>query len=188
MALRNTMLPMDSVFTAKQDMLRTAAILDGMKSMVKAEDQRDDLDCNLADLLEIVRDVMNERGTVAPYDLFEPGYSEMRVKWMIQYLNSKSMKVMVIPPFLSGFNGTEPEITPSYISDGQDDIINESQNLLQYLRSNFSLDEKKELLEAILNWFSANFSDQESDPSAELCRLVRNFSSAIRRVLVQDQV
>ncbi|MFC1716288.1 hypothetical protein ACFL6S_21625 [Candidatus Poribacteria bacterium] len=188
MRVRNTMLAMDSESSVNQDMLGVVAILDVPESMGAEKDQKDDLDSSLADLLETVRDVMNERGTVAPYDLFEPGYSEMRVKWMIHYLNSESVKVMVIPPFLCGFNGTEPEITPSYVSDGKSDVINESQNLLQYLRSKFSFDEKKEILEVILNWFRANFSDQESGPSMELCRLVRNFNSAMQRVLGQDQI
>ncbi len=184
MTVRNTTLAPGLQSPLRQYLMQmiSPGMFDDPESVLVAEDH-DDFDCQLADLAVFVRDWMNLRGIVAPSYLLEPEYIELRGRWMVL-----TRCLVIVPPMLMEFNGNEPFIEPASISDPLSSYaINNRQNLLHYIRSNFTPDDKGKLLEAILDWFQANFSDQETSSSKELCSLLRDFNTAIRRA-IQDQL
>lgn len=129
----------------------------------------------IAELMETTRNLMNHMPMRSSVHLFGTESA------MFQYTNSAGISLYIFPRLADSSKGSS-EIQ-AFISDGFSAIVDENrEKLYLYICDNFSANEQIEILQALLEWYHANFLSGESS----ICGLIRDFCRDIEQEISRD--
>lgn len=184
MAVKHTTLPLDSKTAVKQDMLGIMAILDDPELMRLALEQRDSPASAIAKLIWDTRELMNDLGMVAPIVQLGTSFGEIPV---IHYSSEAGVGIYLFPPSFEEGSVRGTQILPAFISDGFSKLLNQSRdNVFVYIVENFTVSEQLEVLQVILQWYTANFASPNGNGTSRINKCVKDFCGSIERIISSE--